>query len=80
MNNEIRIIKREQEQPNQPNQSKLQNIKKEVITQNSPILKQIRETEEKHKLRQGLSIDELIDLDFKEIADKIRAEKKIKEN
>ncbi len=83
MNNEIRIIRREQEksnQSNQSNQSKLQNIKKEVITQNSPILRQLKEAEEKHKLRKELSIDELIELEFKEVADKIRAERKMQEN
>lgn len=77
MNNEIRIIRRDQEQPSH---TKPQNVKKEVITQNSPIIKQLKEAEEKHRIRRELSDDELIELEFKEVADKIRLANKTMEN
>lgn len=81
MDREIRIIKREQEQVDQSKvQTQPQTIKKDIITQNSPILKQLKEAEERYKLRKELSVDELIDLDFKEVADKIRAAKRMSEN
>lgn len=70
MDNEIRIIKRGLEHPQE---IKSQNIKQKVITQDSPIIKQLREAEEKYKIRRELSDDELIELEFKEEADKIRS-------
>ena len=73
MNNEIRIIKRGIEQSKEV---KPQNIKHKIITQDSPIIRQLREAEEKYRIRRELDDDELIELEFKEEADKIRAEAK----
>lgn len=73
MNNEIRIIKRGIEQSKEV---RPQNIKHKIITQDSPIIRQLREAEEKYRIRRELDDDELIELEFKEEADKIRAEAK----
>ena len=68
MNNEIRIIKRGIEQSKEV---RPQNIKHKIITQDSPIIRQLREAEEKYRIRRELDDDELIELEFKEEADKI---------
>lgn len=75
MNNEIRLIKKEQEQASPQKESPVFKRKDSVITANSPIIKRLKEAEERNKNRRELSDDELIELEFKEEADKIRAQK-----
>ena len=81
MNNEIRIIKRGIEE-SKIKEPKVENIipqKPKIITQDSPIIKKLKEAEERHKKR-DLSDDELIELEFKEEAEKIRAQKQSQES
>ncbi len=69
MDNKIKLIKTAQEQKNI---DIVEPTKRKIITSNSPIIKRLREAEEKNK-QHRLSDDELIELEFKEEADKIRA-------
>ncbi|RAX54400.1 hypothetical protein CCY99_03340 [Helicobacter sp. 16-1353] len=75
MDNEIRLIKKEQEQVNTPKESPTFRRKDSVITANSPIIKRLKEAEERNRNRKELSDDELIEIEFKEEADRIRAQK-----
>lgn len=71
----IRLIKQNQniEKPKDstPSQQNL-NKKKQTITENSPIIQRLKEDEERAKLK-FLSDDELIERNFKEEADALRA-------
>ena len=71
----IKLIKKHQDTLNTPEKKEIfptSNKKKAVIGENSPIIQRLREDEERAKLRH-LSDDELIEREFKEEADALRA-------
>ena len=71
----IKLIKKHQDTLNTPEKKEIfptSNKKKAVIGENSPIIQRLREDEERAKLRH-LSDDELIEREFKEEADTLRA-------
>lgn len=73
MDNEIRLIKKDKESSQPKQEVPIFKRRENVITSNSPIIKRLREAEERNRNRKELSDDELIELEFKEEADKIRA-------
>lgn len=78
-NNKIKLIKNPHKNTHTEQISNFQqniiqqNIKRKLIDKNSPIIKRLKEAEEKTKQLKSLNDDELIELEFKDEAEAIRS-------